>query len=276
MTGRVGTPVVISDIVRKSVCKITIDEASATGFLVIIQPNAVDKLFGLLTNNHVLSPSNVLDNDSCHLQCQCLQPCSEPIKFDLSKRGYFYSSDKLFMDATFIQLPPDMIHDFDNAGAVWLSIDYNDAKAGDKVFIIQHSAEQSKGTMCTSHGVVEGLDPVKTDDKGNSYTVFKHSVTTEKGSSGSPVVTEEGRLIGLYRRSNMGNTNGATNARCIIKALIKHYSKKGKPFGSFSGFPHGSSDEVSIASKPTAGCHGSSSNNGQTNSLEKEIEGIQC
>ena len=134
------------------------------------------------------------------------------------------------MDATFIQLPTDMIEALDTAGAVWLHVHPEDAKVDDDIFVTHHPASTADGTLRVSGGRVVQVESVP---GGLDYMLIKHNARTEAGSAGSPLVTIDGRLIGLHRCAfREENMKGATNAWCILKALMEHYRREGNPIGS--------------------------------------------
>ena len=67
------------------------------------------------------------------------------------------------------------------------------------------------------------------------------------------------------------NTNGATNARCILKALIEHYSTYGKRFGSYSRIVvNVTSDAVPMSETHRCSC----TRRGSSNLTGKLVKGM--
>ena len=240
--------------VMLSICSIEFlnKKSKGTGFLLKVQANHTTVLKGFLTNNHVINDKDIRFKESCILRLDSVGGTPLKVEFPLNDCDYRYFSEVAFMDAAFITLSESNINKLDDAGAVWLSIHPDDAKVGEKVFIIQHPAVQSKGKQYLAQGEVKDTES-KSGGSG-TYIFVKHTADTEPGFSGSPVMTFEGRLIGLHRCELKNKTaNGATNARCILKAIIEDFSELAERNPSIA-------QSISDASsKSIRGCSSSSS-----------------
>ena len=217
-----------------SVCKIEFNsnkskKVVATGFLLDLKLDLTTKLKGMLTNRHVISPADYEINPlTCKLIFECLRTGRTEVALNWRASEYsYYTSARDEMDATFIELPEQIIDILDSRNVVWQKIHSEDAKKGDRTFILQYPAEQSSGKAAIAIGKIFSLEERKLEQPGEKYLLFKHLVDTERGSSGSPVITYDGNLIGLHRCAFTENVNGATNARCLLKAMIDHFKQDG-------------------------------------------------
>ena len=236
-------------------------KSKGIGFLLKVQANHTTAVKGFLTNNDVITDKDIRHKGTFVLKFDHL-PTPLEIKVSLKDCDYTYFSDVASMDATFIALPGCAINQLDDAGAVWLSIHPDDAKVGEKVFTIQHPAVQSKGNLSFAHGEVKGTE--SQTGKTSSHIFVKHSADTEPGSSGSPVMTYDGRLIGLHRCSVSEAPKGATNARCILKAIIEDFAELAE------GYPD-IAQSISEASSKSIRCRSCSSNGGDPMDIEGTI-----
>ena len=215
------------DFAARAVCRIELKENNSwrkqgSGFLLEVHLNNQHNLKGLLTNNHVINKKDYKNESlSCELIFEGLQNGKKgKLRVQLplgSDETYFFTSDKIKMDATFIQMPQHLIDELERENAVWLTIHYANAKEGEKIFILQHPAIIANRAAALGIGRVSEF--VEMQNTSNPFRILKHTVDTECGSSGSPVINFNGELIGLHRCAFDDGYNGATEARCIRDAM---------------------------------------------------------
>ena len=171
-TGHRGVDIDIIIKVRNSICKIVIkkggEEHYGTGFFVKIS----DSLKYLITNYHNINPDIISENPEIEFEIWN----KKKIKLNLNNREtYYFKPPK---DVTVIEIKyTDLLYD----EIEFLDYDNNYKKNGYKiyknidVFTVEHPL--GKGAVCAS-GTIVNINEFE----------FLHNITTDNGSSGSPVI----------------------------------------------------------------------------------------
>ena len=175
---------------EKNICKVRIGSEKGTGFFCEIPfPDENNVLPVLITNNHVINEEALNKNNQLiYLDIKC----EENIKtLNLNNRIKYTNKD---YDITIIELKEnDEINDYltldggiinDIVNNINRNKDYLDTT----VYIIQYP----EGQLSVSYGILKTI----LEDK--KYT-FKHQCSTKNGSSGSPILNLENKVIGIHK-----------------------------------------------------------------------------
>ena len=179
----------------------------------------------MITNNHVLGEEDLKEGEEIHISFidDKEKRHSKTIKMD--KNRNFVTFKKLNgdeIDATIIELRPgqDKLDEQD-----FLEIDENLMDGEIKteyerrdIYIIQYKKGEE---IATSDGV---LGEIK---KGNKSYTLSHTCDTDRGSSGSPIILYNHKVIGLHRGWRPGRKPGSEfNCATLLKCPIQEYYKK--------------------------------------------------
>ena len=203
---------------KKNVCKIKIGNEQSTGFFCKIPfPDENNLLPVFITNNHVINKKLLYSN-------------SEKIAFRIKEENKIkelylnnrmkYTNEEY--DITIIEIKKnDDIKDYLELDNYIIKDILNNSNSNveyidETIYIIQYP----EGKLSVSYGV---LDKILEDKKYN----FNHKCSTKVGSSGSPILNNNNKLIGIHRESNCKNFNRGTFLNDPIKEFIKlNYNKK--------------------------------------------------
>ena len=180
--------IIIVNQTKNSLCKIITKNFNATGFLVHI-PNPV-----LITNNHVLGEEELEIGQKIKLSFND-DETFKSILIDKNRNIYtIYKKDDVILDISIIEIKPleDELSDHE-----FLELDNNIIKNDLKeryefqnIYIIQYSnGEESANTT----GVISEIIKNK-----YNYDIV-HTCDTDMGSSGSPILLYNHKVIGVHR-----------------------------------------------------------------------------
>ena len=185
---------------KLATCKIITEKGNGSGFFCVI-PFKNEKIKMLFTNNHVLN------NES--IQVGNIIKCAykEKIKIiEITEERFCHTNSEL--DYTCIQIfNDDKIEDFYE-----IEIENNDNYLNEDICIMQYP----KGLLTLKVGHLKKIDKEQ----------IQHSVTTFKGSSGSPIILllRDYKIIGIHRGSK-NRLNLGTSIKYIIEDITKRYYK---------------------------------------------------
>jgi len=195
-----------------SICKINIEQKQGTGFFCKIPfPDEKNMLPVFITNNHVIN-KDLLFKENVKIEFD-IEEENEPRKMNLSKRLKYTNEE---YDTTIIEIKEiDNIKNYlkldDNIFEDILNNNNRLNKYKNKtIYIIQYP----KGDLSVSYGV---LNQIYEDKKHN----FNHKCSTEKGSSGSPILNINNKVIGIHKENYINNFNIGTFLNYPIKEFIK-------------------------------------------------------
>jgi len=199
---------------EKNICKIKIGESRGTGFFCKIPfPNINNLLSVLITNNHIISENLLFKNDE--KISIVIENENEEIIIDLNNRMKYTSKD---FDVTiieikekdniknYLELDDKIIDDIVNNNNKLVK--YKD----ETIYIIQYPF----GKLSVSYGI---LEKIYEDKKYN----FFHKCSTVYGSSGSPILNLNNKIIGIHKESK-GNSNN--NIGEFLNYPIKDFIKQ--------------------------------------------------
>ena len=200
---------------KKNICKIKTQITEGTGFFCKIPfPNKENLLKVLITNNHIINKE--LFNSKIEI---LIYEKNEKITLDLSlSKRMKYPNPKF--DITIIQiLDNDNINDFlelDEQVIENIISNKNNNKdfEGKTIYTIQYPQEG----LSVSYGILDSLD--------NDYD-FLHKCSTYKGSSGSPIMGINNKIIGIHKGDlHIGNDNGKEyNIGAFLNLAINEFIK---------------------------------------------------
>ena len=220
----IETTKIILKQLKNSVCKICMKTGGkGTGFFCKIPFFDMNKLLTvLITNNHVIDESYLNKNGKITLS---LNNDSLIKVIEIGDRITY--TDKKF-DITFIQIyqEEDNINEY-----LELKDNFNqegsaELYSGNSVYLL-HYPKGEKAAI--SYGILKDIDAY------DNY-LFSHYCCTEKGSSGSPILSlSDNKILGLHRGSSKFNFNEGTFLKNPIKDFISKNQNKGK-FITFNNF----------------------------------------
>lgn len=176
-----------------------------TGFLVELPiPNSNNPMKGLMTNNHILDHKILLKKEIS-------------LSFDLENKSFnLYPNDHLifsdpFLDVTFIKLKDEELEEL---GLDCLEI-HEEKSITTGAFIVQYPNGKN---LSIAQGKIKSRW---------GYNIF-HTVSTDHGSSGGPLVLiNNNKIIGIHKSGMKElNCNAATNIQTIVEALRVIYNSK--------------------------------------------------
>ena len=214
----VGSPNIISyeksktiiDQMEQNICKINIGNVQGTGFFCEIPFPDKNNMFPVfITNNHIIN-EKLLYDEKAVIEIE--------IKYDGKKKLYLYDRMKYTnkdYDITiieiknsdgitsFLQLDDAIINNMIN------NKNKNELYINKTLYIIQYP----NGKLSVSYGT---LETIINEEKYN----FLHKCSTKGGSSGSPILNLNNKIIGIHRQG-LNNNNKGTFLNFPIKEFIE-------------------------------------------------------
>ncbi|KAG4102718.1 ankyrin [Neocallimastix lanati (nom. inval.)] len=204
-----------TNIAKYSVCQIKCEKdiincekdiINATGFLVklhIPMMNGTTKtLYGLMTNNHVIDLNYLKNYSEFKI---IFKSINTDYTVKLDKSCFIFTCE--LIDVTFIELKKPLIKKLHKRN--FLDCDVNDCKIDDTIYVIQYPKGEK---LEFAHGKVEiiyGFD-------------YLHSASTDKGSSGSPIINDDLKVVAIHkaRRKGIINDDGKVNVATKISTAL--------------------------------------------------------
>ena len=200
----------ILDQMEKNICKIKIEDNQGTGFFCKIPfPDLNNMLTVFITNNHIIN-QKYLDKEDAKIQLD-IKEKSNKININLNNRIKYTNEE---YDITIIEIKEkDNINNYLELDDIIIDDILNNNNQNkeyeDKtIYIIQYP----KGELSVSYGILSSI----TLDK--SYN-FNHKCSTEKGSSGSPILALNNKVFGIHKKG-CNNLNKGTFLNFPIKEFI--------------------------------------------------------
>ena len=199
---------------ENNICKIKIGEVKGTGFFCTIPfPNKDKMLNVMMTNNHVINDKLLYDYNS-KIEIN-IKKENKPKEIDLNDRLKYTNIE---YDITIIEIKEkDNIKNFlelddyikndileNNNNNYYQYIDKT-------IYIIQFP----EGELSVSYGV---LNNIYEDKKYN----FIHKCSTKAGSSGSPILNLNNKIIGIHKEGTKKKVNIGAFLSYPIKEFIKY------------------------------------------------------
>ena len=188
---------------KNSICKIENKIGDGTGFFCQLS-NLNKKL--LITNNHVINEEIIKNNKIINITLN-----DDEIKKDIKIKEYYTNKD---YDTTIIEI------DDKDERINYLELDYNILNENfniynKSIYIIQYPIYGNKQKAAVSYGVLNGIQ-----DESNLI----YYCSTDKGSSGSPIIKlSDKKIIGIHKENvNKFNFNRGT----LLKYPINEYLNK--------------------------------------------------
>ena len=202
---------------ENNICKIKIGEVQGTGFFCTIPfPNKNKKINVMMTNNHVINDKLLYDYNS-KIEIN-IKKENKPKELDLNDRLKYTNIE---YDITIIEIKEkDNIKNFlelddyikndileNNNNNYYQYIDKT-------IYIIQFP----EGELSVSYGV---LNNIYEDKKYN----FIHKCSTKAGSSGSPILNLNNKIIGIHKEGTKQKVNIGAFLSYPLKNLsnMKHF-----------------------------------------------------
>ena len=199
---------------EKCICKINIGNEQGTGFFCKIPfPDKNHMIPVFMTNNHLIN-ENAKAEENIKIKIK-----EEKItrKINLNKRLFYTNKD---YDITIIELKENEISNYleldeDILNEIINNDDLNEDYIDKTIYIIQYP----EGELSVSYGI---LDKIYEDKKYN----FNHKCSTRGGSSGSPILYKNNKLIGIHKEGHNNQFNKGLFLNYPIKEFINLYSNK--------------------------------------------------
>ena len=200
---------------EKNICKIKIGNKQGTGFFCKIPfPTKTNLLPVFITNNHVINEDTLRKNNE---EISLLIKEEENIKkIDLNNRMK-YTSEKY--NTTIIEIKnKDIINNYLELDDIIIeniinnknkNLDYIDKT----IYIIQYP----EGALSVSYGILINIY----EDK--KFT-FNHKCSTKEGSSGSPILGINNKVIGIHKKGS-NSFNFGTFLDYPIKEFIQQHKE---------------------------------------------------
>ena len=201
-----GTNIILNQM-KTSVCKIYKNKGGrATGFFCSI-PMGLEKVPVLITNNHVIDEDYIKTRKKINLS---INDDKTEKTLELNGRKY-YSSEKY--DTTIIELFPerDEIYEFLQIDDKIYYKEPNDFYQNESVYLIQYPKNKK---LSVSYGIIKNIYECD----------IYHYCSTEKGSSGSPIISiSTKKLIGIHKE---GKERFDFNIGTLLKNPILEFIDK--------------------------------------------------
>lgn len=201
---------------EKCICKVKIGKTIGTGFFCKIPfPDRNNMIPVFITNNHILNRALLYKNNT-DIKIYIKEDTDIKILTNLNNR-LKYTKDENGYDITILEIKKeDNIKNYLELDETIIS---NIIKGENRVkefedetiYIIQYP----KGKLCVSYGILNRINELKKYD-------FFHKCSTDEGSSGSPILNLNNKVIGIHKSGeiNIKNYNKGTFLNYPIKEFI--------------------------------------------------------
>ena len=194
---------------KGSICLIEINNNCGTGFFIKLPiPSKETPMYGLMTNNHVLDSKCIKPGNSFSI---CLNKFKK--KIFLNESNFIFTSE--FIDVTFIQLCKKDINDIELNNPYFQFLDpYLDrCNEEEKIYIFQYPERN----LSYAEGKIESI---------SGFNYF-HIASTKGGSSGSPLLNNDMKVIGIHKAGiEKEKKNIGTKFNNIEYAIRTLYNKR--------------------------------------------------
>lgn len=197
---------------HKGICKIGTDSGSGIGFLCKFSvPEKEGEVLGVITNSYTLDVRDLANPFTMTFDIY-RGGKKTVLEMQINPRDRFRFSCAV-LDTTFVCLTEDEIRDLKSSRRLFLELDTLwEGKRGDKVLIVQEQVGMksrfTNGVYIRPHGIY-----------------ILHTSKAEIGSWGSPLATEDGRVVGMHKRRAAQKTEAidvAVSSRAMVKAMSLH------------------------------------------------------
>ncbi len=207
---------------KKAVFKITnpsLDSNSGSGFFIQFSLTNGETVYGIMTAQHVIEmkvEDQTLDVTEFSIEFETL-----PVLNKIALKDFpliYWSEDML--DAAFYFLDANYATDLMKSGAIFLQ--HGKANIGDFVFSIQFPKDKT-GSIQNKTGSIQFGTIVK---ELGGYNMI-HSIPTDQGSAGSPLINGKGQVVGIHRgkyiphtvESSIQETKIGPRIECILEGV---------------------------------------------------------
>ena len=203
---------------EKCICKIEIDSKQGSGFFCQIpfpEAKEYDMLPIFITSSNLIN-RKFLDEEKNKISFDIKK--DKPIKSIYLKKRKKYINEEYGITIieikeqdnikNFLELDDNIINDILN------NKNSNKEYIDETIYIIQYP----EGKLSVSYGI---LDNIYEDKKYN----FNHKCSTEGGSSGSPILNINNKLIGIHKEGNNNKNNTGIFLNYPIKEYIQLFHK---------------------------------------------------
>ena len=199
-----------------AILKIEAPTARGTAFLFVLNNNYPSQVrYALVTSNHIiasLDPSLLADT-SCFSEISGRTWCLRDM-INIMDRHVLCPSDSL--DFTFLELDRNFVGEMTRVGMKFLSSET--PKENQPVLIAQFPGNSD--AVC-AQGKVKSIQ--------NGGRVI-HTVTTMQGSSGAPLINEQGRVVGIHQGELADRSNVAISINAVIDFIgVSPFSRMNTP-----------------------------------------------
>jgi len=214
---------------EKSLCKIEGNNVGTGFFIKLSIPSEKNPMYGLMTNHHVLNfdymeleenepsfkfyvnnHSYIVDLNNNNSSITDLDN-NDSFIVDVNNHNFKFSCE--LIDITFIQLTGDFINNPNINFLESYSNTHHFINEKELINIIQYPHGQGP---YLAYGTI---------DRINNFNIY-YRISTEEGSSGSPLLDNNIRVIGVHKSGSINNGNLATNFNVIEHAISILYDRK--------------------------------------------------
>ena len=193
--------------VSKGVCEVMLDNGNrGTGFLAKFTRFNGSWLYGLFTNNHVVSEGNLADDKTFTIHFDAVSDGTKLVE-TVSTTGTFRFTCPI-LDVTFVRFEDEDRKRLSSKGCQFLEVELEwKGNENDQLFVLQYP---KRHILCSADGPFL---------QNYGFNMF-HLVSTDSGSSGSPVALFNGMVIGIHKSAPKSD-NLQYNIAVAIKAVVK-------------------------------------------------------
>ena len=201
----------IKEQMERNICKINIGNSQGTGFFTKIPfPDLNNMLPVFITNNHIIDNEILYKND-IKIKIDIYDELDIK-EIDLNNRIKYTNKE---YDITIIEIKKeDKINNYLELDEIIINdiinnINKNKIYINETIYIIQYPENK----LSVSYGILENI---YMDKKYN----FNHKCSTKGGSSGSPILNINNKIIGIHKE---GNNNKQYNKGTFLNYPIKEF-----------------------------------------------------